>query len=123
MTRSTLRTASAALAVAATLLLAGCSSDGDADSDSSADATTDTTAASEDVDPNAPVEVPDVTNLLLQTAQDNIEAKGLTVEIVDESGAALVVDDATAFTVAAQDPADGTVDPGSAVTLTATPRG
>lgn len=122
MTRSTLRTASVALAVAATLLLAGCSSDGDADSDTSADAAA-TTAAAEDADPNAPVEVPDVTNLLLQTAQDNIEAKGLTVEIVDESGAALVVDDATAFTVAAQDPADGTVDPGSAVTLTVAPRG
>lgn len=122
MTRSALRTASAALAVAATLLVAGCSSDGD-DADTSGGAATETAAAPETVDPNAPVEVPDVTHLILQTALDTIESKGLTVDVVDESGAALTVDDATTYVVESQDPADGTVDPGSAVTLTATPRG
>ena len=112
MTRSTMRTVSAALAVAATLLVAGCSSD-DADSG---------TQAQEEVDPNAPVEVPDVTNLILMTAQDTVEAKGLVVEVVDEAGDPVTVDDPSTYTVADQDPIEGTVDPGSTVTLTVEPR-
>lgn len=121
MTRSTLRAASAALAVAATLLVAGCTADADTDP---GDAPNETEpAVQEEVDPDAPVEVPDVTNLILSTAQDTIEAKGLTVEIVDESGAGVTVDDPTTYTVADQDPVEGTVDPGSLVTLTVEPRG
>jgi len=122
MTRSTMRTVSAALAVAATLFVAGCSSDGE-ESTETESAETETPAAQEEVDPNAPVEVPDVTNLILVTAQDTVEAKGLVVEVVDESGEAVTVDDPSTFTVADQDPIEGTVDPGSTVTLTVEPRG
>jgi beta-lactam-binding protein with PASTA domain len=92
-----MRTASAVLAVAATLFVAGCGSDGGSD---------------------ASVDVPDVTNLILQTAQQNIERLGLTAEVVDSSGDAVVADDPATYVVVEQDPADGTVDAGTAVTLT-----
>lgn len=122
MTRSRMRAMSAALVVAAALVLTGCSSDSDdATSDESSPAQTET--AAQEVDPNAPVEVSDVTNLILETAQQTLEAQGLTVDVVDESGAAVTVEDPTTYTVSAQDPADGTVDPGSTVTLTVAPRG
>lgn len=133
--RLTARTTAGAVAtaLAAALLVAGCAADADSDTDSDT-ATTDTTetteatAAPEAEEPapeqeTGPAEVPDVTNLILETAQGNLMRAGLEVATVDETGAPVTVDDATTFTVTAQDPAEGILDPGATVTLTVAPRG
>lgn len=109
--------ATAALVVA--LTVAGCSDSGDGGTDGS---TVETTAAmSTD---SGPADVPDVTHLILETALGNLTLLGLETEVVDESGAPVTVDDATAYTVEEQDPAAGeTLDAGATVTLTVAPRG
>lgn len=115
--------AAAAATLAATLVLTGCSG-GDADTTPEA---TEPAAAEETTTPEpeqtGPVEVPDVTNLILETAQGNLMRKGLETEVVDETGAAVTVDDATGYLVTGQDPAEGTLEAGETVTLTVTPRG
>lgn len=115
--------AAAAATLAATLVLTGCSGD---DADTTPEAT-EPAAAEETTTPEpeqtGPVEVPDVTNLILETAQGNLMRKGLETEVVDETGAAVTVDDATAYLVTGQDPAEGTLEAGETVTLTVTPRG
>jgi hypothetical protein len=121
MTLSRLRVGSAVLAAAAALLVAGCTANAETEPDT--EATAEATAPAEETDPTAPVEVPDVTNLILDTAEGNLMRVGLEAEVVDAEGAAVTVDDATAFVVRAQEPADGTVDPGSTVTLTVELRG
>jgi beta-lactam-binding protein with PASTA domain len=108
MTHSRLRLATATLAVAAALFATGCASDGDSNGDT---------------DTNGPVDVPDVTHLILDTAQGNLLRAGLEVTLVDADGQPVTAEDPLAFTVTDQDPADGTVEPGSAVTLTVEPRG
>lgn len=116
--------AAAAAALAATLLVAGCSADADSD-DAAPEATptAEETAAPEETEEAGPVDVPDVTNLILETAQGNLLRAGLEAEVVDESGAPVTVDDATTFTVTAQDPSEGTLEPGETITLTVAPRG
>lgn len=112
-------------ALAATLLVAGCSADADSD-DATPEATqsaADESAAPEETEETGPVDVPDVTNLLLETAQGNLMRAGLEAEVVDESGAPVTVDDATTFRVTAQDPSEGTLEPGETVTLTVEARG
>lgn len=114
-----------AAALAATLLVAGCSADADSD-DTTPEATqsaADESAAPEETEETGPVDVPDVTNLILETAQGNLMRAGLEAEVVDESGASVTVDDATTFTVTAQDPSEGTLEPGETVTLTVEARG
>lgn len=116
--KSAVLAATAAFVVA--LTVAGCSDNGDGSTgdDSTAEATQ---AASGE---SGPAEVPDVTHLILQTALQNLEFVGLETEVVDESGATVTVDDATAYTVTEQDPAGGeTLDAGTTVTLTVAPRG
>lgn len=113
MKNSVLRTGAAALAAAALLLTAGCAADEDAP-ETEETSTEEATEAAE----TGPAEIPDVTVLVLETAQANLTALGLEVEVVDETGAALEVEDPTAYQVVTQDPADGTVEPGQVVTLT-----
>lgn len=115
-----------ATALAATLLVAGCSADADSDDatpEATASATADESAAPEETEETGPVDVPDVTNLILETAQGNLLRAGLEAEVVDESGAPVTVDDATTFRVTAQDPSEGTLEPGETVTLTVEARG
>ncbi len=110
------RTAVAVAAVAAVTLLAACSSsDDDADTGSS----TPSAAAGSETKPAAdgPVDVISQTNLLLVTAQETLEAKGLVVEVVDVTGQNRPVDDPTQWVVVTQDPESGTVDAGTTVTL------
>ncbi|GCE75517.1 PASTA domain-containing protein [Cellulomonas biazotea] len=114
-TRTRLAAGAAAAALAATAFLAGCSDSGAEDeptaAETTAEATTDDAAAS------GKVEVIDQTNLLLATAQDTLEARDLTVEVVDSTGQGRTVDDPTLWVVVAQDPLTGEVDAGSVVTL------
>ena len=112
-----------ATALAATLLVAGCSAEADSD-----DATPEATQSAEEsaapeTEETGPVDVPDVTNLILETAQGNLMRAGLETEIVDETGATVAVEDATTFSVTAQDPSEGTLERGETVTLTVAPRG
>lgn len=122
MKSTVLRAGAAALATTAVLVLAGCAG-GTEDEQPTATATAEAEEQAEETEESATVEVPDVTVLILETAQGNLARNGLEVEVVDESGAPLTVDDATAYTVTAQEPAEGTVDRGSVVTLTVAPRG
>lgn len=113
-----------ATALAATLLVAGCTADADTDTETpEATAPAEETTAPEETEPAGPTEVPDVTNLILETAQGNLVRAGLEAEVVDESGAPVTVDDATAYTVTAQEPSEGTLEAGETVTLTVAPRG
>lgn len=115
-----------ATALVATLLVAGCSADADSDDatpEATQSATADESAAPEQTDETGPVDVPDVTHLILETAQGNLLRAGLESEVVDEAGAPVTVDDATTFTVTAQDPSEGTLEAGETVTLTVAPRG
>lgn len=115
MKNSVLRTGAAALAAAALLLTAGCAADEDAP-ETAETSTTEETA--EETAETGPAEIPDVTVLVLETAQANLTALGLEVEVVDETGAALEVEDPTAYQVVTQSPDEGTVEPGQVVTLT-----
>ena len=113
-----------ATALAATLLVAGCTADADTDTETpETTAPAEETTAPEETEPAGPAEVPDVTNLILETAQGNLVRAGLEAEVVDESGAPVTVDDATAYTVTAQEPSEGTLEAGETVTLTVAPRG
>lgn len=100
----------ATAAVATVALLAACS--GGSDDTSSESATSDTAST------GGEVVVIDQTNLLLQTAQQTLEARGLVVEVADASGQGRDIDDPTQWVVVTQDPTSGTVDSGTEVTLT-----
>jgi hypothetical protein len=123
MKTAVLRSGIALVASTTLLLTAGCAADGAADT--ADEPTTSATAEQSEQSQSAdgPVEVPDVTLLILETAMGNLMRAGLTAEAVDETGAPVPQDDLTAWVVTAQDPADGTVDAGTAVTLTVKPRG
>lgn len=114
--RSTTRTVSvAAAAVATVALLAACS--GSSDDASTSDGTT--SAASTTAEVSGEVTVIDQTHLLLGTAQETLEARGLVVDVADASGQGRAIDDPTQWVVVTQDPISGTVEAGSTVTLTA----
>lgn len=113
-TRLTLATVTAALA--ATAFLAGCSDSGSDDA-ATPSGTTDEVTSGADATASGQVEVIDQTHLLLTTAQDTLEARGLTVETVDATGQGRTVDDPTVWVVVAQDPISGEVEAGSVVTL------
>ena len=111
--RRRLLVAGAAMGAAAVLALAGCSGAGNV---------TESTPSSSESAPKLggnTGEVPDVTNLLLATAQSNLEFAGYKVTVVDASGAPVTADDPTAWRITKQDPASGPADPGSTVTITA----
>lgn len=112
--RRTTRTLSVAAAAVATVsLLAACASaEGGTSAGSASDDTT--TAASETKE----VQVIDQTNLLLATAQETLEARGLEVQVADASGQGRPIDDPTQWVVVTQDPTSGAVEQGTEVTLT-----
>ena len=126
MMRSTLRPALAGLAAAAVLMTAACS----ADEESTAAETTAEASPEETAAPSAPaeeeegpVDVPNVTGLILETGQSNLMLAGLEAELVDGTGATVEVDDPLTFLIVGQDPDDGQLEPGEAVVLTVEPRG
>jgi len=124
MRLSHVRSAAAASAVLAALLLSGCTSDADEPTEPATEtATEEAPEAQDEPEESGPVEVPDVTLLILETAQGNLMRAGLEYTIVDAAGQPVAVDDASAYRVVAQDPAEGTVEPGQTVTLTVEPRG
>ena len=112
--RMSTRTLSTTTAAAATVaVLAACSGGSDDSSDSSPESATSGTAST-----GGEVVVIDQTNLLLQTAQQTLEARGLVVQVTDASGQDRDFDDPTQWVVLTQDPTSGTVDSGTEVTLT-----
>lgn len=112
--RRRLLAAGAAVGTAAVLAVAGCSAEGNVTEE-----TAEPTSSEDAPAPGGTTgEVPDVMNLLLATAQGNLEFAGYEVEVVDESGEAAVVDDPTAWRVTAQDPESGAAEPGSTVVVT-----
>lgn len=112
--RRTTRTLGVAAAAVATVsLLAACASaEGGTSAGSASDDTT--TASSETTE----VQVIDQTNLLLATAQETLEARGLEVQVADASGQGRAIDDPTQWVVVTQDPTSGSVEQGTEVTLT-----
>jgi phosphoribosylcarboxyaminoimidazole (NCAIR) mutase len=112
--RSSTRTLGvAAAAVATVALLAACS--GSSDDAETTDAASESAASTE---VTGEVQVIDQTNLLLATAQETLEARGLEVEVADALGQGRAIDDPTAWVVVTQDPTSGTLEAGDTVTLT-----
>ena len=112
--RSSTRTLGvAAAAVATVALLAACS--GSSDDAETTDAASESAASTE---VTGEVQVIDQTNLLLATAQETQEARGLEVEVADALGQGRAIDDPTAWVVVTQDPTSGTLEAGDTVTLT-----
>ena len=97
--------------------LAGCSDSGSDDEATPTSTSTQAASGGDDEAASGPVEVIDQTHLLLTTAQDTLEARGLTVETVDATGQGRTVEDPTEWIVVAQDPISGEVEAGSVVTL------
>jgi maltose-binding protein MalE len=112
--RRTTRTLSVAAAAVATVsLLAACASaEGGTSAGSASDDTTTASAEAKEV------QVIDQTNLLLATAQETLEARGLEVQVADASGQGRAIDDPTQWVVVTQDPTSGSVERGTEVTLT-----
>ncbi|MBC7290154.1 MAG: PASTA domain-containing protein [Actinotalea sp.] len=128
MMRSSVRPALAGLAAAAVLLTSACSAQDEpagaqtpAGAESTAESTPDQTAEEQTED--GPVDVPNVTGLILVTAESNLMLAGLESETVDETGAPVEVEDALTYLVVGQDPTDGELERGETVTLTVAPRG
>ncbi|KMM46997.1 hypothetical protein CWIS_02275 [Cellulomonas sp. A375-1] len=119
MKSSAVRTA-VALAAAATLLLAGCSSD-DATTDTTATAGATSSAAATPEATEAPTEaeVLDVTHIQLQTAIDTLGLRGLETKVVDADGNEITPEPETVYLVVGQDPIEGVVPVGTVITLTA----
>lgn len=113
----TLAVAAAAVATAALLTACASGSNGDASSTtpggSASASASSTSGASDDV------QVIDQTNLLLVTAQETLEARGLEVLVADASGQGREIEDPTQWVVVTQDPQTGTVEAGTEVTITA----
>lgn len=93
-------------------LLAGCASGNTAGSASSDEPSAEQTAASTEV------QVIDQTNLLLVSAQETLEARGLVVQVADASGQGRTIDDPSQWVVVTQDPKSGSAEKGDEVTLT-----
>jgi hypothetical protein len=103
-----------ATALVAVGLLGACAS-----GNGSSDETTAGSGASSAAAADAEVTVYDQTGLLLVTAQETFEGKGLVVDVADVTGQGRTIDDPTQWVVVTQDPIDGTLPAGSTVTLTA----
>ncbi|MBO1750242.1 PASTA domain-containing protein [Actinotalea sp. BY-33] len=116
MKKASVRVGAAALAASVVLLTAACSSD-ETENEATEPAQEQEQEQQEDV-AEGPTEVPDVTVLILETAQSNLAALGLEIEVVDADGAAVAAEDPTQYIVTDQDPAEGTVEAGDVVTLT-----
>ncbi len=97
----------AAAAVTSIVLLAGCASGTTAGSTPSASETQ-----------AADVQVTKMTNTLLVTAKETLEAAGLVVLYADATGQGRPIDDLNDWVVVTQDPISGTVPEGTEVTLT-----
>jgi hypothetical protein len=130
MKRSSVRPALAGLAAAVVLVTSACSAQEEAAGTApTASPTVEETAGptgapeQEEADDDGPVRVPNVTVLILETAQGNLMLAGLEAEVVDETGAPVEVEDPVAYQVVAQDPAEGELERGETVTLTVRPRG
>ncbi|WP_250444667.1 PASTA domain-containing protein [Actinotalea sp. C106] len=115
MKKASVRVGAAALAASVVLLTAACSSD--ETENEATEPAQEQEQEQEDV-AEGPTEVPDVTVLILETAQSNLAALGLEIEVVDADGAAVTAEDPTQYMVTDQDPAEGTVEAGDVVTLT-----
>lgn len=113
--RTTRILGSAVVLLATAGLLAACSSDDGGSDDAT---TTASTASAERGDASGEVTVIDQTKLLLATAQETLEARGLTVTVTDASGAGREIEDPTMWVVVTQDPVSGTVEAGTEVALT-----
>lgn len=113
--KTAVRTGLAAAATAAVLFTAGCGND------AADEPTEETTSAAEETptETAAPTEIPDVTKLILETAQGNLMRAGLEAEVVGEDGAAVDASDPTQWVVVEQDPAAGApYEEGVTVSLT-----
>ncbi|EYR64639.1 hypothetical protein N866_07530 [Actinotalea ferrariae CF5-4] len=121
-----MRPALAAFAAATVLMTAACSTP-EEPAEPAATATQEETEAADDAAEqeaeSGPVDVPDVSGLILGTAQGNLTLAGLETEVADEAGAPVEVEDPLAYLVVSQDPADGQLERGETVTLTVAPRG
>lgn len=106
---------SAVVLLATAGLLAACSSDDEGSDDATTAAST---TSAEQGEASGEVTVIDQTNLLLGTAQDTLEARGLTVTVTDASGEDREIEDPTQWVVVTQDPDSGTVEAGTEVALT-----
>lgn len=117
MTMSLTRRPARALSIGATALVAV----GLLGACASGNGTSDDTTSGSGASASAAVEVTvyDQTGLLLVTAQETFEGKGLTVDVADATGQGRSIDDPTQWVVVTQDPIDGTLPAGSTVTLTA----
>lgn len=121
--KTAVRTGMAIAATAAVLLTAACGSDSSDEptTETTTDTSTETSSPEESApaETAAPTEIPDVTLLILETAQSNLMQAGLEADILDESGATPDTSDATQWVVVEQDPEGGSpyVD-GVTVTLT-----
>ena len=117
MTMSLTRRPARVLSIGATALVAvgllgACASGNGTSDDTTSGSGASASAAAE-------VTVYDQTGLLLVTAQETLEGKGLTVDVADATGQGRSIDDPTQWVVVTQDPIDGTLPAGSTVTLTA----
>ena len=119
MKSSAVRTA-VALAAAATLLLAGCSSDdATTDTTATAEATSSAAATPEATEAPTEAEVLDVTHIQLQTAIDTLGLRGLETKVVDADGNEITPEPETVYLVVGQDPIEGVVPVGTVITQTA----
>jgi hypothetical protein len=116
--RSTRSLGLVAAAVATAALLAACSGGADDDA-SSAPSSSESATGSSTSGASGDVQVIDQTNLLLVTAQETLEARGLEVLVADASGQGREIEDPTQWVVVTQDPQSGTVEAGTEVTITA----
>jgi hypothetical protein len=107
-----------AAAVATAALLAACSGGSDDDA-SSTPSSSESATGSSTSGASGDVQVIDQTNLLLVTAQETLEARGLEVLVADASGQGREIADPTQWVVVTQDPQSGTVEAGTEVTITA----
>jgi hypothetical protein len=117
--RSTRTLSVAAAAVATAALLAACSGGSDDDASSAPSSSESATDSSSAAAVSGDVQVVDQTNLLLVTAQETLEARGLEVLVADASGQGREIADPTQWVVVTQDPQSGTVEAGTEVTITA----
>lgn len=109
----------AAAAVATAALLASCASGSNGDASSTTPGGSSSASASSTAGASGDVQVIDQTNLLLVTAQETLEARGLEVLVADASGQGREIEDPTQWVVVTQDPQTGTVEAGTEVTITA----
>lgn len=117
--RSTRTLSVVAAAVATAALLAACAGGSDDDASPTTPGSSESATGSSTSGASGDVQVIDQTNLLLVTAQETLEARGLEVLVADASGQGRAIDDPTQWVVVTQDPQTGTVEAGTEVTITA----